>query len=414
MKVWLVTVGEPLPMVDTGNPRLMRTGVLARHLRARGHEVIWWTSTFDHYAKKHRANEDRDYSWEGGEVRMLHSSGYRRNVSFRRFIEHAGIARKFARMAAGMPQPDVILVSLPTIELSLAAVGHAQARGIPVLVDIRDLWPDLLIDVAPGLLRPLARLALFWLISATHRALAGCTGIVGISDGYLAWALKYAGRAARAADIVVPLGYLAPPPGDNHAADATFAALGVDARKTLCWYVGSFGRQYDLEPVIEAARRFQAEGRGDVQFVVSGDGEMGPRWRASASDIGSLVFTGWIDADQINWMRERAAIGLQPYVAGAPQGLANKLFEYLSAGIPVVSSLEGENAELIEKFDCGLSYRAGDAGSCHAQLRALLDDPARRRKMGVNGRDLFVQQFDGSKVFDRLARHLESVAAREV
>ena len=74
-----------------------------------------------------------------------------------------------------------------------------------------------------------------------------------------------------------------------------------------------------------------------------------------AADNPQVVFTGWVDADAINWMRSHAAIGLQPYAAGAPQGLANKLFEYLSAGMPVVSSLTGENQQLIAANDCGLT-----------------------------------------------------------
>ena len=160
MNCWLITVGEPLPVVDPGNPRLLRTGALARTLVQGGHRVLWWTSTFDHYRKVQRAPEDRSFDWEGGTVRMLRSVGYRANVSVRRFIEHAGVARKFAREAAAMERPDVILASLPTIELAREAVAYGRAHGVPVLLDLRDLWPDLLIDVLPPRLRWLSRLVL--------------------------------------------------------------------------------------------------------------------------------------------------------------------------------------------------------------------------------------------------------------
>ena len=129
-----------------------------------------------------------------------------------------------------------------------------------------------------------------------------------------------------------------------------------------------------------------------------------------AKGLGNVVFTGWIGADDINWLRAHAAIGLQPYVAGAPQGLANKLFEYLSAGIPVVSSLAGENQALIAQHDCGLTYHAGDADDCWRCLGVLLDDPARRRRMGDQGKALFDQHYDGRAVFETLAEHLETVA----
>lgn len=410
MIFWLITVGEPLPVVDPGNPRLLRTGALARKLVQDGHQVLWWTSTFDHYRKQQRAPEDRSFDWEGGTVRMLRSVGYRANVSVRRFVEHAGVARKFAREAKAQARPDVILASLPTIELAREAVAYGRRHGVPVLLDLRDLWPDLLIDVLPSRLRWLSRLVLSRSIRDARWAMAHADGLVGISQGYLDWGLAYAGRPSRPQDALIPLGYVAPvASASSDQTDQRMRALGIDPSRTLVWYVGSFGRQYDLEPVLEAAMALAAEGRDGVQFVISGEGERGERWRRMAADCPQVIFTGWVDADAINWMRGHAAIGLQPYVAGAPQGLANKLFEYLSAGIPVVSSLSGENEQLVALHDCGMTYRAGDGTDCARCLRFLLDNPDRRRAMGDRGKRLFDEQFDGRAVFDRLAAHLQSV-----
>lgn len=51
MNIWLVTIGEPLP-IDEGNYRLLRVGILANLLVKKNHNVIWWTSTFNHIEKK--------------------------------------------------------------------------------------------------------------------------------------------------------------------------------------------------------------------------------------------------------------------------------------------------------------------------------------------------------------------------
>ncbi len=342
---------------------------------------------------------------------MLHSVGYRSNVSLRRMLNHAGVARRFRLTASKEVPPDVILASLPTIELARDAVRYGRAFGVPVLVDVRDLWPDVLFDVLPTALRPLGKLALRSLTRDTVYTLRRCTGIVGISQGYLDWGLHYAGRGPCAADGMFPLGYLAPASlgSDLGEAERKLLGLGVDPERTICWYIGSFGRQYDLEPVLLAARRLFQEGCDNVQFVISGDGDQAARWRGLA--VGSnVIFTGWIDADEINWLRQHAAIGLQPYIDGAPQGLANKLFEYLSAGIPVLSSLLGENERLIEKHQCGLTYCAGDAFDFQNKLCSLLEAPELRRQMGRRGLKLFQNNFDAVTVFDGLADHLEMVA----
>ena len=58
MKIWLLTIGEPVPLGAGVRDRLHRTGAFARYLVSRGHEVTWWTSAFDHFRKQHLAAED--------------------------------------------------------------------------------------------------------------------------------------------------------------------------------------------------------------------------------------------------------------------------------------------------------------------------------------------------------------------
>jgi glycosyltransferase involved in cell wall biosynthesis len=392
----------------------MRAGTLARRLAHRGHDVVWWTSTFDHSRKRHHCDEDSVVAWKGVTIRLLKSVGYRRNTSLRRFVEHAWVARKFRLQAGGQRPPDVILVSFPTIELARDAVRFGRTHRIPVLVDVRDLWPDIFIDVLPPPLRPFGHLLVTPFERDATFALSNCTGIIGISDGYLSWALRRANRERTHNDAIVPLGYLVQPSSDAdlQAAERRLLDAGIDPSRKLCWYIGSFGRQYDLSPVLEAAACLRRAGRSDLQFVISGEGEFGERWRRMAAGTDNVVFTGWLGVDEINWLRARAAIGLQPYAQGAPQGLANKLFEYLSAGIPVVSSLQGENERLVEEWKCGVTYRAGDAVDCLHKIQALADDDVLRRAMGERGKELFAERFDTNVILDRLAAHVETVAAR--
>ncbi|MCP2830399.1 glycosyltransferase WbuB, partial [Salmonella enterica subsp. enterica serovar Typhimurium] len=80
-------VGEPLP-IEQSNERLLRAGILSNMLAARGHQVTWWTSTFLHMKKRHLFDTDQVVELRPGlRLRLLHGTGYTRNVSLQRLID---------------------------------------------------------------------------------------------------------------------------------------------------------------------------------------------------------------------------------------------------------------------------------------------------------------------------------------
>lgn len=408
MKVWLTEIGEPLPL-DAGS-RPMRAGLLAETLAARDHDVTWWASTFDHAHKTRRSAAPGSVSL-GAHLRLelLPAPGYRRNVSFARMRHQRAIARAFAARAESLPPPDLVYCCVPTLELTEAAVRYASARGVPVVVDVRDLWPDILVDAVPWPLRALARLVLHPEFRRARYVFRSATAIVGVSEGYLDWGLRQAGRARGSWDAVFPHGYPRPTlaAAAGARARAQIESLGVDPRRVVCCFVGSFGRSYDLGTVIEAARRLERGGRSDMQFVLAGDGERRAAWQRQAAGLSNVIFTGWLSGDAIAALLELARLGLVAYAPHAPQGLPNKLFEYLSAGLPVVSSLRGETEGFLRETACGATYPPGDAAALAALLVQLTADDSARREMGRRALARYDAEFAAPQVYGRLADHLE-------
>ena len=410
MKAWIVTVGEPLP-TDQGSPRLLRSGALARYLVDRGHQVTWFNSRFDHTHKRLRTELPQSFEHEGVQIELLAATGYKRNVSLSRIRDQVIAARDFASRALRLPRPDVILCSLPTLELCAAAIQLQQTMGVPVLLDIRDLWPDVYYSSVPAPLRPLLRAALSNQERSANNALQAATGIIGISPGYLDWGLRRAARPAGRHDHMIPLGYEFKPltATELETGAASIARLAIPRNRPIVWYVGTFGQQYDLAPVIKAARRFNGQPDSPT-FVLSGVGDLEARWKAMAEGLGNTVFTGWITRPEIGWLRKHAIIGLQPYVAGAPQGLANKTFEYMSAGLPIVSSLAGENGELLLQTGAGVMYPAGDADGCYAAILEILSSPARAGQISEAARATYAERFSSGAVFGSLSTALANAA----
>ena len=414
MRVWLITVGEPLP-TDGDKVRLLRTGILAGLLDTAGHQVVWWSSSFNHTAKRQRFHEDATLRVSPRlEIKLLHAPGYERNISARRIVHHRRIARKFAAAATREMPPDVILCSFPTIELSKAATDYGNARGIPVVVDVRDLWPDTFINVVPKPVRPLARLLLLAMLRDARKALQRSDSLVGVSDGYLEWGLRRANRERRKTDRVFPLGYerVCVTEEELQNAEIKLRGQGVDPSKIICWFVGVFGRTYDLATVIDAVRDLRADLSDKIQFVFCGNGEYRREWMARSADIDCIVFPGWIDAAELAYLMEVSSIGLAAYAPGAPQGLSNKIFEYLCAGLPILSSLCGETESLLSRYQCGLTYRAGDKRSFEQVLLSVVADSGQRKQMGRNSRTLFEEQFSTDRIYGGMMKFLLEIGHR--
>ena len=53
MKVWIATIGEPLP-IDGNNVRLLRSFQFAEWLSERGHTVNFITNSVDHYNRRQK------------------------------------------------------------------------------------------------------------------------------------------------------------------------------------------------------------------------------------------------------------------------------------------------------------------------------------------------------------------------
>lgn len=416
MRIWLVTIGEPLPLKGGDADRLHRTGLFAKLLARTGHKVVWWTSTFDHFRKYHHSDQDTIAEVEANlSIHLLHGCGYQNNLSIRRIRDHRQISLKFAQMARRAEhKPDIILAAFPTVELSREAVKYGESEGIPVVLDMRDMWPDIFVSVVPGLLRPIARIALLSMFKRAQEACSQATAITGITEEFVSWGVKRAGRLRTDLDRAFPMGYAESPPAAEQmrVAEKYWDGLGIrieNAAHTLC-FVGSLGRQLDIETVISVAKsclRLNLPWR----FVLCGRGDRLETFKRLARGQSNVIFPGWIDRAQIHVLMRRSAAGLDPmpdrfdFLAS----INNKAIEYLSAGLPVISCPKrGVLAELLAVNRCGQSY---DHGSVNGLLNLLCGiTPATLQEMSVNSVKLFQEKFLAEKVYSGMSQYLEEVA----
>ena len=211
MNIWLLQRNEPTPIDSKGKSRLFRMGIIAEMLSNSGHKVTWWTSDFDHYNHKYRFRRNHlEKIHENYEIEFLKARGYKNNISLNRYLSYVDVAKNFRkRVIKKKHKPDIIFASIPSVELAQEALIYSSKNGkIPVVLDIRDLWPDFLINSSPIFLKPLFYILTFPMRMKNYKVFSKAYSIFGLTDEFINWGLKYSKRNRINDDKAFPMAYI--------------------------------------------------------------------------------------------------------------------------------------------------------------------------------------------------------------
>ena len=411
MRVWLLHLGELLPI--DGPVRLYRYGILAEMLAKAGYQVTRWAPTFVHLTKKYRAHKDSTvHLGDNHRLKLIHAPPYRRHVGWARHRFHQVVSQKFAEQAKQECKPDLIISAMPVPEMCEAAISYGKLHDVPVVIDIRDLWPDVLLDRVPTMARGIAKKVLSIPHRRSRRICRSATAIVGISEGFLQWGLNMAQRKAGQFDRVFPMGRETPQcHGEQRRQAEKFwddQDVRNDDRFRICFF-GTMASLFDLDTVIQAARNLERTHGNRIQFVLCGDGPERAGYLRRAAGISNLKWPGWVSADQITVLMERSNVGIAPYLSHVQSTLPNKAVDYMSAGLPILGSSGGELASLVAKRACGIAYSSGDPTSFCSAVSAIEQDPFGMKKMGANGFEYFCQHLEANQVYGSMMRYFEEL-----
>ena len=124
-------------------------------------------------------------------------------------IDNQVVTNQFKKEAElDTSKPDILLTSIPSVELSQEALRYADKNKIPIVLDIRDLWPDVFVELLPKYL--------FWLVKLItmpmkRRLIDVCskaTAISGITDEFINWGIMHSNRNRCNNDICFPMAYM--------------------------------------------------------------------------------------------------------------------------------------------------------------------------------------------------------------
>ena len=416
MYIWIVQPFESTPLDSKSDERLWRSGILANTLIKNGHKVLWWTSDFDHKNRIHRHKSNKRIALSDKfSIQYIKSLGYKKNVSIKRILDHILLAKRFKSLIKKEKlKPDIILASIPLAELALESSIYAKKFNIPIVVDIRDLWPDAFFDVLPKYFKNISFLINIILNRTLKNACKSATAINGITEPYVKWGLAKAERERTSIDRSFLHGYISPKLKKKEKEEGLkfWANFNIhdDTKYLNVCYLGVLGHVYNFSPIIEAARIANTD-KLPIKFIICGKGPKLKDLKTCSKEIDNLIVPGWIYKNQIKSLLAISDVGIAPYqnIFSFINTISNKAAEYLSASLPIALGInEGILFEKLRKYNAGFSYSENP----RILLRELLkikNDLIYFKQIQANALSLYQKELDANKIYSQYSEYLESL-----
>lgn len=408
MKIYIVSLGEPLP-IDSKNVRLRRMGNLAECISKNiNDEVIWFSDSFEHYTKTYRCLEDTDYNIKNNyKIKLIHSKGYKKNISINRLIHYKVISKKIIESLKSMDKPDIIISTMAPLELTEMIVKYGIENNVPVVTDIRDLWPEIYYDIIPKYIHWVIEPYVLLCKKKLKFIMKNTYSIIGLSKYFLEYGLKYGQREKNDLDAIFPISY----PNYNYDEYADkfeeiWKKYNLSKNDFIVTFIGNFGKQFKFEEIIEASKLLKEY--KDIKFVLCGVGRQLENIKKEANE--NIIFTGWIEKDYISSLLSKTSIGIAPYIDSINyrNNTPNKFGEYLSAGIPILVSVSGEMENLLEDNYCG--HRYSTAEELAARIEKYYKDYNYLNQQKNNSRKLYELLFNSDTAYKKMSDHLRYVS----
>ena len=406
-KIWIVKENEFSDLL-TGKARSSRAALLADYFIEEGCEVTAWSSLWSH-TNKTFVEDDRSIIQlkPGMTLKVISTSkSYKKNISFARITQERQIARRFRKAITKEEVPDLIYCCWPLIETSYEAVRYGKAHNLPVIIDIRDLWPTIFVQPFPKVLQPLVRIAIAILFhSKASYALRNATMVTGTIPKALALSKEY-NRKNSPLDRYVFHCYKQP----HFTSDQIEKSLekwekrGIDDSSFNIIFFGTIGKRIpDFDTIMDAASRLRDK---NVKFILCGLGDDYDRLVKFTSGLGNVILVGLCNHIELVSLASISKAGMIPYrnTADFKDSLPTKFSEYLSSSLIILTSLTGLAREVLESNACGFCYRNSD--ELVEIVSRLVEAPDQVEETKQRAFNLFKKSFDADVVYRDFVRQL--------
>jgi glycosyltransferase involved in cell wall biosynthesis len=160
-------------------------------------------------------------------------------------------------------------------------------------------------------------------------------------------------------------------------------------------YIGSISEDRNIYRMMEAVARVHG---GQARLRLAGGFASAETQRRAQQmpEWSSVRFEGWVSREGVAKILAdgRAGLVVLKPVPHEMLTLPIKLFEYMAAGLPVISSDFPVWREIVDEARCGLLIDPLRTEELVRAMQAILDDPVEAQAMGARGRKAVVEKYN--------------------
>ncbi len=389
--------------VPESNAPANRWGYFARYLVRQGHQVTVLTSfphhpqgkIFPGYKNKWRQTEEKDG------IKIIRSWTY--ISSSRKFLprllNYLSFAFSSYRNSASLKNLDLIIVSSPPLFVALQGKRIAQRKKIPLILDLRDIWPEA--AVSTGYLR---RGLIYRWADRKAKGVYRTAQKILVNSPAMLEELEKEG-VSREKLVFLPNGAdldLFSSRADSSVINQQYHLEG----KFVVLYTGLLGFAQAPEIMIKAADLLKDT--SDIVLLIVG---IGPLYQSLKPKSDNVILVGAKPHKEIPNFIARADLCLIPYKNKETfkKNIPSKMYEYMAGGKAIIINLEGAAGKIIREAKAGLIVEPENPQALAEGILKLYQSQALRKEMEENSRSYGKEHGDRRIISQKLENILQDV-----
>lgn len=346
-----------------------------------------------------------------GSIRLVFCLRGSRRTLIGRLVYQVSSAVGMLLASIRADNPDVVIAMGAPPTSALLGLLASKLRGVPLLLDVRDIPLETAEELRVVQWRWLLKLGR-WVEAAVCRR---DQRIVCVSEEMAEFV-----TARKVPSSKVGVNYIG---YDNFRDDSVQAAYTYRfttleklhlQTEVIVVYAGTLATLVDVSTIMHAAQRLRTEPR--VGFVIAGEGERRWEYVRWAEDDGlNMYLPGRLPKEEIHALCLASDVCVYPMRGGRASGamLGNKIFDYLGAGKPVIyTGPDGAVPRLVRRLGAGWTFPQEDVEGVVSVLMQLVENPGCFAELGRLGRAGVMNSLTASHSADHLAQELEQLLER--